>query len=217
MADGERTNSRLGPLGSIVGFGGRAASVTVRPVAGAAASTMRPVANAAAFTLRPVTAAAGAAVQAGRGLERRAVDRVLESPEIERLPTAALDSPWTQTAIRNALESDGAKQLVATFFESGLLDEVLDRLAKSDALWRMVDEIAASPAVRAAIAQGGLGFADQVGEIARTRSRSADDWLERGVRRLTLRRPKPGAPDAEPAGDSTTGEAPTVQGEAAGP
>jgi hypothetical protein len=233
MADSDQTNSRRGPLGSIVGLGGRAASATLRPVAGAAvytlkpvagaaAYTLRPVAGAAAYTLRPVTGAAAAALQAGRGLERRAVDRVLESPELERLPVVALDSPVTQAAIRNALASDGARQLVDAFFESGLLDDVLQRLVASDALWRMVDDIAASPAVRAAIAQQGLGFADQVGEITRSRSRSADDWLERGARRLTLRRPKPRAASTGEAeevshGDAADRAAEGIQREAADP
>ncbi len=202
MADGDRTNSRLRPLGSIVGFGGRAAAATLRPVAGAAAFTLRPAASAAEYTLRPVAGAASLAVQAGRSVERRAVDRMLgsaERAELQRLPVAALESPWTQAAIRNALESDGAKQLVATFFDSGLFDELLDRVAASDALWRMIDEIAASPAVRAAIAQQGFGFADQVGELTRSRSRTADEWLESRARRLRLRRSKRTAPvDGEP-------------------
>jgi hypothetical protein len=177
-------------LSPIVGLGTRAAAVTLRPLAGAAA-----------FTLRPVAGAAEAAVGAGRQLERRAVDRVLDSPELERLTEAALDSPRTQAALRTALESEGAKQLVDAFFESGLFDQVLDHLLDSPALWRLVDDIAASPAVTAAITQQSLGFMDQVQEVARARSRTADDWLERRATRLTpwrgRQRPAPGGePDA---------------------
>ncbi len=118
------------------------------------------------------------------------MQRVLDSPEIERLPSAALDSEWTQAAIRNALASDGAKQLVASLFESGLFDEIMDRLAESDGLWRLVDELISSPEVMAAITQQGFGFADQVGDVARARSRTADDWLERRARRLSFWRSK---------------------------
>ena len=81
------------------------------------------------------------------------MQRVLDSPEIERLPSAALDSEWTQAAIKSALASDGAKQLVASLFESGLFDEILDRLVESDGLWRLVDELISSPEVMAAITQ----------------------------------------------------------------
>ena len=195
MTDPETNNSRLGPLGPIARLGGRAAAVTLRPAAGVAAFTLRPAVGVASLAVRPLSGAASAAVEAGRGLERRAVQRVLDSPEVERLPSAALDSEWTQAAIKNALASDGAKQLVASLFESGLFDEILDRLLEREALWRMVDELATSPAVTAAVTQQGLGFADQVGDVARARSRSADDWLERRARRLAVWRSKSREPD----------------------
>ncbi len=195
MTDGDKTNARLGPLGPLAQLGGRAAAATLRPVAGIADLTLRPLTAAAALTLRPLTGAATIAVQAGRGVERRAVERVLDNPEIERLPSAALDSAWAQAAIKNALATDGAKQLVTSLFESGLFDEIVDRLLASDALWRLVDELASSPAVTDAITQQGLGFADQVGDVARARSRTADDWLERRARRLVTWRAKSRQPD----------------------
>jgi hypothetical protein len=154
--------------------------------------------RAAAVALRPVTGAAGAAASAAVALERRALDRVLESEELERIVTTIFDSPQVQAAIQGALESEGARRLLDGFFESGLLEDFLHRLVNSDALWGLVDEIAGSPAVTAAISQQGLGFADQVGGEVRARSRKADDWLERAAQRLAHRRPKPGpaAPDA---------------------
>jgi hypothetical protein len=152
--------------------------------------------RAASFAARPVTGAVGAAVGAGLSLERRAVDRVLESDELERVVVAALDSEPLQMGFKRALESDGARQLVDSFFDSGLFDRLLERLATSDGLWKLVDDIAGSPAVTAAISQQGLGFADQVGGEVRARTRRADDWLERAAKRLTNRQPK--APTAEP-------------------
>jgi hypothetical protein len=79
-----------------------------------------------------------------------------------------------------------------------LIDRFLERLLASDSLWTMIDEIAGSPAVTAAISQQGLGFADQVGDEVRARSRKADDWMERAARRLIGRQPKalPIEPDA---------------------
>ncbi len=134
--------------------------------------TFRPLGGiggrAAAATLRPFTDAAAL--------------------ELEALLSTALESEHVQRGLRGAFESDGGKQLIADFFDSGLFDEFVDRLLTSAALWRLVDEVADSPAVTAAISQQGLGFADQVGEEVRRRTRKADDWLERIAHRLIRRR-----------------------------
>jgi hypothetical protein len=166
MVDADRrANSRSRVLRPLAHIGGRAASAT----------------------LRPVTGAATAAVQAGVTLERRAVGRVLDSPEFERLFSATLDRPQIQASIKRALDSDGARQLIASFFDSGLFDEFVDRLLASQGLWKIVDEVAASPSVSAAITQQSLGFADQVADDVRTQSRKADDLLERLANRLVRR------------------------------
>jgi hypothetical protein len=123
-------------------------------------------------------------------LERRAVDRVLTSDELERVLTAAINSPQVLSALLDALSSDAANQLVDGLFDSGLIDRVLERLLADDGLWHMIDQIAASPAVTAAISQQGLGFASQVGEQIRYRSRQADDWVERIARRIFHRQPR---------------------------
>ena len=189
MSADRRGTFRLGPLGPLVGFGTRAATATLRPIAGV------------------VEAAAGA----GLSLERRAVDRVLDSDELERVVIVAINSTHIQAALKQALESDGATQLIDTLFNSGLIDRFLaglvdsgtldrffDRLLTSDGLWHLIDEVAGSPAVTAAVSQQGLGFADQVGDQVRDRSRKADDWMERAARRLIGRQPRvlPAEPDA---------------------
>src|SRR5580704_1585350 len=158
MTDGERARSRPRVLSPVIGFGTRAATATLRPVVGV------------------VDAAAGA----GLRLQRRAVDRVLESDELERVVIVAVNSAHIQEALRLALESDGAARLVDSLFESGLIDRLFERLLESEA----------SPAVTAAISQQGLGFADQVGDDVRARSRKADDWMERAARRLIGRGPR---------------------------
>jgi hypothetical protein len=165
MVDDERANSRSRVLRPLAQIGSRAASTTLRPITGAAA----------------------VAVEAGATLERRAVRRVLDSPEFERLFSATLDRPEVQAMIKQALGSVGARQLIASFFDSGLFDEFADRLLASKGLWRLVDDVAGSPAVNAAITQQSLGFADQVAGEVRTRSRKADDLLERLASRLVRR------------------------------
>lgn len=148
--------------------------------------------RAAAATLRPLTDAMGAAAEAGFA-ELRAIDRLLESGELERL----MDSDRLQIAARQVLASDGAERLLDAIFESGLVDGFIDRLLASDRFRRAVDEIAESPAVTQAIEHHGLSFADQLGDELRARSRRADDRLELTARRLIHREPKP------PKGDGT--------------
>ena len=183
MATGEMNGNGGGMLRGLASIPGRAAAATIRPVAGA------------------MEAAWTAGFEAGVTLERRMVDRILDSEELERILGAVFDSARVQAGILQALESDGAKRFIDSFFDSGLFAEFLQRLSNNDALWGLVDEIAGSPAVTAAISQQGLGFADQVGGEVRARSRKADDWLERTARRLTHRQGKPGpaAPGASPS------------------
>ena len=64
------------------------------------------------------------------------------------------------------------------------------RLLASPQLWKVVDEVARSPAVAEAVARQGFGFADQVAGEVRDRSRSADAVVERTTRRLFGRRPR---------------------------
>ncbi len=165
---------------------------------------LRPLADlgirAATTTLRPLAGVVEAGAEAGLSLELRAVDRVLDSDALERILTAALNSPSIQAALERALASESAARLVDSLFDSGLLDRFLKRLLADDGLWRLVDEVAASPAVTAAISEQGLGFADQLGDEMRSRSRQADSWMERAARRLTHRPPR--ALPAEPAASS---------------
>ncbi len=148
---------------------------------------------------RPLSGAIEAAAHAGLELERRALDRVLDSSELERIILTALASPRVQAAARRALASDGTRRLVDSFFDSGLFDHFIVRLGESDALWQLIDEIAQSPTVTMAISQQGLGFADQVSAEVRHRSRSADDWLGRTARRLAHRQPKSSSNELPPS------------------
>jgi hypothetical protein len=166
--------------------------------------------RAAASALRPITDAVGAAAEVGLGLERRAVDRVLESDELERVITAAVNSVHVQAALVQATQSQAIDRLIDGLFANGAIDRLLDRLIDTGALdrffvrllnspglWKMIDEIAASPAVTAAISQQGLSFADQLGDEMRERSRKADDWVERAARRLAHRQPRVGPPQPD--------------------
>ena len=98
-----------------------------------------------------------------------------------------LDSARLHAIVAQVIRSEGATQLIDTFFESGLFDTVVDRLLVSDGLWRLIDEVASSPAVMEAVSQQGLGFADQLGDVVRERSRNGDRRVERVADRLMRR------------------------------
>lgn len=148
-----------------------------------------------ATAMRPVRGMAGVAVELGVGLERRAVDAVLNSGEVQRVIVTVAESPQVRMALEEVMSSQATVQLVDAVFDSPVFDRLVDRLLASEAVWRMIDDVATSPAVRAAVSQQGLGFADQIGDDVRRRSRRADDWLERAAQGLVRRRPAP-APEA---------------------
>jgi hypothetical protein len=104
------------------------------------------------------------------GIVDRLADRMLEGPELEGVATRAIDSR--------------------------LLDTVVERLLESEELWRLVDEVAGSPAVLDAVGQQGAGLVDQVAGQVRVRSQRADAGMERVARRLLRRGPAaPGVND----------------------
>ena len=127
----------------------------------------------------PVHRIAGLGTRAAARAVRPFADVILDGPELERL----LDDPQVLDALRRALAGDRGKKVADIIVESGLVDELLERLLTRPALWHLIDEIVASPAVTAAITQQSLGFADLIGAELRGRARRADDWLENRVRR----------------------------------
>ena len=159
MANDDTRNLLPRPLKPLTDIGGRAAAATLRPLTGA---SVPPPRRGSAWSIARWTACSRAA--SSNGCSR---------------------APACNRSSRKCSGARALTQLIDTFFDSGLFDRLVDRLLSSDGLWRFIDEIAASPAVRAAVSQQGLGFADQVGEAVRARSRKADRRLERAADRLS--------------------------------
>jgi hypothetical protein len=126
---------------------------------------------------------------------------VLERVLVQMLEVRAAENILMGEGVARVLDGPELERLVDAVFASGFLDYAVNRLLDSDALWRLVTEVADSPAVTAAITQQGFGFADQVGDAVRDRSRRADSWLERSVRRVARRRP-----DSDPPGSQAVPE-----------
>ena len=128
-----------------------------------------------------------AGVAAFDAVIERVTDHLFADGELERIVEQALASPAVDRIADRILESPSAERLVARVIESRLMDEAVTRLLDSDDLWLLVDEIARSPSVTQAIAHQSAGVADEVSDVVRERSRSADDRLERIARRLVGR------------------------------
>jgi len=120
-----------------------------------------------------------------------AVDRIVDSELPRRAAARALADGIVEEAAARMLDGPELDRVVEAMLESRLLDDAVERLLKSEELWLVVEEVARSPAVTEAITQQGMGFADQVAGGVRSRSRRADEWLERAARR-TLRLERPG-------------------------
>lgn len=118
---------------------------------------------------------------------QRVALQVLDSPEFRRSLAEAIDSPTFDELTARALGSPEAERLVGLVIGSRLVDVAVERLLVSDALWLLINEVAQSPTVTAAISRQGMGFADQIAGAARERSRTADDRVERLAARLTRR------------------------------
>jgi hypothetical protein len=179
-------------------------------VVGIAYAGLRPAAGAVALARRSeVAVRRRAAEQLGqttvilvdRGLDWRyidmAVQHVIESALAERTVVRALERiDWARV-----LESPAAERVATQFVQSRVVqeavarvvDDTVDRLRDSPAMWSLLEDVMQSSVVAEAIAQQGAGFADQVGDQVRERSRTVDDKLERAAWRLLGRRARPAA------------------------
>jgi hypothetical protein len=162
------------------------------------------------------------------GVAERAIERALSSELVdvvstdliryevvervtEQMLAAGVADRLAERIVEQVLESPGIERVVDRIVESRLLEQTVTRivddvvadLASSEAMWGLIDVIARSPAVTDAISQQGAGFADQVAEEVRERSRSIDARLERGAWRILRRRSRTPA---------TGGQAPPATG-----
>lgn len=130
----------------------------------------------------------------------RLVAQTVDVADVERFVGRVIDSPILDLAVARVIDSRLLDAAVVRFLDSPLLDLAVARLLQTEALWVLVDEVAQSPSVTAAISRQGVGFANQVAGAARDRSRTADDRLERLAARLRRRVPgAAGGPSGEPA------------------
>src|SRR2546430_2632987 len=149
------------------------------------------------FRRRPLLRAAavgGGAYYMGKRHAEGQEQQADQEQRIENLEGQQAAAPVAAPATASASGGGISAESVQRLQELGLL--------RNEALWVLVEEIAQSPVVTAAIGQQGVGFANQVAGVVRQRSGAADDRLERLVRRLARRTPRTvsaSPEDGEPA------------------
>jgi uncharacterized RDD family membrane protein YckC len=146
----------------------------------------------------------GVGVRGARGIGRATgIDRTMqlaaeeaivgaiESEAVERAMARVLRGPMVEEAVQGALESDAVKRAILEALDSELVDEVWRRLLASEEAQQLVERIAGAPELRAAISAQGAGLLDDLGRTVGRLARRFDDQLERIVRRILFRRPRP--------------------------
>jgi len=107
---------------------------------------------------------------------------------LERVARPVLAAPDVEAAVVSALEEERTRLLIEQALDSRLAAEVADHLLNSPELDRAVEQIASSPAVRAALANQTTSLIGDLAAGVRRRAERFDDAAERTARRW-LRRP----------------------------
>ncbi|MFM8561412.1 MAG: hypothetical protein ACKOB9_04865 [Solirubrobacterales bacterium] len=124
-----------------------------------------------------------------------AVDAVVGSPAVQQTLERVVSGPAFASALRTILSpetvdmiadevvrSQMIQKITVTAMEAGEMAPIVDAFLEREELWILVQTIAESPAVIDAVRQQGFGFADQVGDEVRGRSRTADQVVARTAR-----------------------------------
>jgi len=105
---------------------------------------------------RSLSAVGSLAAAPLKPLREGATVAVLDSAWFESLLADALDSEQVQAALKKALETEGAEHVVETLFDSGLVDEFVERLVADEAIWALIDGVLASDGAEQLITDGAL-------------------------------------------------------------
>jgi len=125
---------------------------------------------------------------------RRLVLRLLEHQVVERLASELADDIEVDVAVNAALEHQTTQRLATAIIASPGLDRLLvqatDRALRGPELQRVIEHVASSAEVRAALTAQSTSLAEEMAQGLRTRAENLDDVAERTVRGW-LRRPHP--------------------------
>jgi uncharacterized RDD family membrane protein YckC len=162
-----------------------------RPVRAAARSSRGILADEAERAIGAVFAGPMPEAVARSLVEHQVVQRVVS----ELLDTAAekADGDQVERLVERVLQSPALERWLASEAAGRLAETVAERAVRSDAFRRAMTETLSSPEVRRALSQQSADFGAEVVGAARTRAGRADDSVERAVRRMLRSRPQPSA------------------------
>jgi uncharacterized RDD family membrane protein YckC len=126
-----------------------------------------------------------------RHIAKRVVEQVLAAADLEAAVDAAFGHSATQRLVEETLASPGFERLAAGATESLLASNLADQVIESAEMQRVVEEIASSPAVRAALFHQTTTLAEEVSAGLRRQTERLDDAAERTVRGWLSRRARP--------------------------
>jgi uncharacterized RDD family membrane protein YckC len=127
-----------------------------------------------------------------RHVVERVVDQVLASTDLEAAVEAALEHATTERLVEETLASPGFERIATNAADSLLASNLTEHVVQSAELQRVVEELASSPAVRAALLRQTTTLGDEIAAGLRRRMESLDDAGEGAVRGWLRRPVRPG-------------------------
>jgi uncharacterized RDD family membrane protein YckC len=112
---------------------------------------------------------------------RRVVEQVLASTDLEAAVEAALEHTATERLVQETLASPGFERLATNAADSLLASDLPEHVVESAELQRMVEDIASSPAVRAALFRQTSTLGGEVAVTLRRQAQRLDDAAESTV------------------------------------
>ena len=136
----------------------------------------------------------GKATGIDRAVEAAAEEAMVaavESEAVERALVRVLRGPVVENAVQGALDSETVKRALIEALDSEMVDEVWRRLLASNEAQRLVERIAEAPELRAAISAQSVGLIEDIGHTIGNATRRLDGVVERIVRKILFRKPRP--------------------------
>src|SRR5262245_10757020 len=116
-----------------------------------------------------------------RHVVQRVVEEIFERADVEAAITAALDSAETEQLVQETLSSPGFEKLATTASDRLLASKLPEHVVESPEMQQLVEEIATSPAIRAALVRSTATLGTEVSAGLRRRMESLDNAGERTV------------------------------------